>query len=184
MRTAFISFVDFFHCLVYSKQFHIHNSTFGGRISPCSQACFLNITVAHNYKNCYVTQTKVKSVNKLHSKEAQNLHVILRKYLDKARHKGKNKVKINMNVRKELCTMRTRCQKSCAVTQTCITRTVSVTKLNLSQTNQPTQLTGYILYKEEKLSYIGRVGNGLEDLLIVFNGIPADGQYATTCWSE
>jgi len=40
------------------------------------------------------------------------------------------------------------------------------------------------LYKEETLSYIGRVCNGLEELLMVFNGIPADGQYATTCWSK
>jgi hypothetical protein len=89
-----------------------------------------------------------------------------------------------MYVWRGLYTVRIRCCKSCAVTQTCITRTDSVTKLIPSYTNQPTLLTGYILYEEEKLSYIGRVCNGLEDLLIIFNGIPADGQYATTCWSE
>jgi hypothetical protein len=38
------------------------------------------------------------------------------------------------------------------------------------------------LYKEKKLSYVGTVSN-LKDLLIAFNGIPEDGQYATTCCS-
>jgi hypothetical protein len=30
---------------------------------------------------------------------------------------------------------------------------------------------------------VGTICNDIEDVLIVFNGMPEDGQYAETCWS-